>query len=407
MPKNIVILCDGTGNEVEENLSNVLKLFRCCRKNRQQQVFYGAGVGTIGLTSEWAKARSAARGVFGLATGEGMDEDVLEAYHFLLEHYSKGDKIYLFGFSRGAYTVRVLAGFLHLVGLLRPEQKNLSRYALTAYKQASGREDLAIAWRFRRIIAARPVQIAFLGAWDTVSSVLVPRRDRLYWPSLQMLPYTRQNPSVAVFRQAMAIDEKRRMFRLNRWEEGQLYVENPFDKKAPDTPQDCKQVWFAGVHSDIGGGYPEAESGLSKYPLYWLINEAVSHGLKVDPAMVRHLALGIPRAGNTTPYSKPDPRAEAHDSMNWRWKILEYLPRSTRWRDPPREPESASYYLPREEARYIPEGAVIHQSVVERMAVLPWYRPENLPTPEAHPVEPWNPEQPSQPTTPSAHSPNN
>ena len=103
--------------------------------------------------------------------------------------------------------------------------------------------------------------------------MIVPRWDRLI-PTLQTLPYTRTNPSVAIFRQAMAIDERRRLFRLNRWVEPQPFVANRFDKDAPHVDQNIRQVWFAGVHSDIGGGYPENESGLSKFPLNWLIEEA-------------------------------------------------------------------------------------------------------------------------------------
>ncbi|HZZ22004.1 MAG TPA: DUF2235 domain-containing protein, partial [Roseiarcus sp.] len=91
--------------------------------------------------------------------------------------------------------------------------------------------------------------------------------------------------SVEVFRHAMAIDERRRMFRLNHWIDPQPFVANPFDPLAPKVNQDTKQVWFAGSHSDVGGGYPEIESGLSKYPLAWMIDEAVGHGLKINTAM--------------------------------------------------------------------------------------------------------------------------
>ena len=102
----------------------------------------------------------------------------------------------------------------------------------------------------------------------------MPRPDRLYWPSLEELAFTLQNPSVQTFRQAISIDERRCMFRLKKWDDPQTFKHNRFND-AHAEPQDIKQVWFAGVHADIGGGYPEKESGLSKYPLLWMIDEAV------------------------------------------------------------------------------------------------------------------------------------
>ena len=139
--KNIVVCCDGTGNEISENISNVLKLYRVLRKSGktdpQQVVFYDPGVGTLARPNPWTKLKQDAVTVLGLATGYGLDDNVLKAYNFLINHYEDADDIFLFGFSRGAYTVRVLAGLIHKVGLLSPQQRNLADAALTAYKQAS------------------------------------------------------------------------------------------------------------------------------------------------------------------------------------------------------------------------------------------------------------------------------
>ena len=118
--RNLVIMLDGTGNELGRNLSNVLKLYRIAEKGEKQLVFYNPGVGTIGRINPWRRLRQKASGVLGLATGYGLDENVLSAYKFLVQNWREGDHIYLFGFSRGAWTARVLAGFIHLVGLLRP-----------------------------------------------------------------------------------------------------------------------------------------------------------------------------------------------------------------------------------------------------------------------------------------------
>ena len=143
-PRNLVILLDGTGNELGRNLSNVLKLYRIAEKGEKQLVFYNPGVGTIGRINPWRRLRQKASGVLGLATGYGLDENVLSAYKFLVQNWREGDQIYLFGFSRGAWTARVLAGFIHLVGLLRPEQLNMCDSALGAYKRAAEPKELFI-----------------------------------------------------------------------------------------------------------------------------------------------------------------------------------------------------------------------------------------------------------------------
>ncbi|UEX84201.1 phospholipase effector Tle1 domain-containing protein [Shinella zoogloeoides] len=163
MAKNIVVCCDGTGNEIGVNMSNVLKLYRMLEKDDGQIVYYDPGVGTLGQRKTWGRISQNAKGVLGLTTGYGLDDDVLGAYRFLAEHYSEGDQVFLFGFSRGAYSVRVLGGFIHLLGLLRPDQLNYVGYAFAAYKRAAmDGEDLSVAWHFRRIVGGQTVPIKFL-----------------------------------------------------------------------------------------------------------------------------------------------------------------------------------------------------------------------------------------------------
>ncbi|RTM09955.1 MAG: DUF2235 domain-containing protein [Hyphomicrobiales bacterium] len=379
MPKNIVVCCDGTGNEIGVNMSNVLKLYRALEKNDLQVAYYDPGVGTLGQTATWGRISQNAKGVLGLATGYGLDSDVLEAYRFLATHYAEGDSIYLFGFSRGAYSVRVLAGFIFLLGLLRPDQLNYVGYAFAAYKRAAmDHEDLSVAWHFRRIVGGRMVPIRFVGVWETVASVIVPRPDRFYVPSLQALPYTLQNPGVETFRQAIAIDECRRMFRLQIWKEGQLFRPDRFSTSDPPK-QDARQVWFAGCHSDVGGGFSEEESGLSKFPLRWIIDEAVACGLKVGATIVGHLVEGKPTKGGEHIYVAPDPGAHLHPSATGAWRILEWLPKSARRREWPGRRSILGVYLPRCEPRLIPDGAQLHQSVLDRMALVKTYQPQNLP----------------------------
>ena len=403
--KNIVICCDGTGNEISENISNVLKLYRTLRKTGKttpkQLVFYDPGVGTLARPDPWRKILQDAMTTLGLATGYGLDDNILNAYEFLVKNFEAGDEIFLFGFSRGAYTVRALAGMIHKIGLLSPPQSNLAGAALTAFKQFSAelagadrthvvaedddeagptpgsRDDQAA--QFARIVSAKWPTIRFVGVWDTVASVIVPRPDRFYLPSLQALAFTRTNPSVRAFRQAIAVDERRRMFRLNRWAEPQVYRHNRFSPTNAEEPQDSKQVWFAGVHSDIGGGYPENTSWLSKYPLLWMIEEAVACGLAVNQQTVNQLAWGVPRKGSPFSYVPPDFTKPAHDSMTLAWKIFEYIPKSDKYKEWTGRKSRLGVYIPECEPRTIPDGAYIHESVIDRINADIGYRPVNIP----------------------------
>lgn len=406
--KNIVICCDGTGNEISENISNVLKLYRCLRKTDKttphQVVFYDPGVGTLARPNPWLKLRQDFIAILGLATGYGLDDKVIQSYLFLARNYQEGDQIYLFGFSRGAYTVRVLAGLIHKIGLVSPEQSNLAGSGLTAYKQFSSdgrpvagpdfqqltdagaaeaplpltRADQAA--QFARILSTRWPTVRFVGVWDTVASVIVPRPDRFYLPSLEELAFTLDNPSVRSFRQAISIDERRCMFRLKKWDAPQTFMHNRFNDAGAE-PQDIMQVWFAGVHADIGGGYPEKQSGLSKYPLLWMIEEAVKNGLAVNPATVNQLAWGVPRKGSPFQYVAPDfsGKDDLHASMTAGWWLLELLPKLAKYKEWPERKSLLGCYIPDAEPRLVPDHALIHESVLKRMEARPDYRPVNLP----------------------------
>ena len=374
-PRNLVIMLDGTGNELGRNLSNVLKLYRIAEKNAEQLCYYNPGVGTISRSSAWSRFAQKSRAILGLMTGYGLDENVLGAYKFLVENWREGDRVYMFGFSRGAWTVRVLAGFIHLVGLLKPEQVNMCDSALGAYKRAASENDLPLAWHFRRVIGARQMPIHFVGVWDSVASVIVPRADRFWVPSLETLPYTETNPSVGIFRHALALDERRRMFRVAKWNEPQIYKPNPFNA-ALHKPQDIKQTWFPGVHSDIGGGYPEEESALSKIPLVWMVEEAKAAGLHVNTSMFNHLAKGQPRKGSSHVYVAPDPAGKMHTSLSGGWWPLEFIPKSVKYRQWQRR-SLLGRYVPHGEPRAVPPSHSIHRSVAERKAADPQYRPPN------------------------------
>ena len=401
--KKIIICCDGTGNEISENISNVLKFYRClCKTDKtspQQLVYYDPGVGTLARPNPWHKFRQDFELVLGLATGYGLDDNVLQAYKFLVRNYSKDDEIYLFGFSRGAYTVRVLAGLIHKVGLISPEQVNLAGNGLTAYKARSANGDgndfraltdagsdedgplpinrFDLAAQFARITSSRWPTIRFVGVWDTVASVIVPRPDRFYLPSLEELDFTLRNPSVKTFRQAISIDERRCMYRLKKWDEPQTW-RNRFTHADKTEPQDSLQVWFAGVHADIGGGYPEKQSALSKFPLLWMIDEARKCGLSFSERSVNQLAWGIRRKNSPFSYVRPSVVGQMH-TMAAPWRALEYLPKSVKYREWPTRKSYLGFYIPDCEPRFIPDSAHVHESVVKRIAMVPEYRPVNLP----------------------------
>src|SRR5262245_2411461 len=217
-----------------------------------------------GVTNEIGKRWSILKG---LAFGSGFMENIEDAYRFLMATYNPGDKVFLFGFSRGAFTSRALAGMLFSVGLLRPGSENLIRYAQSYWlrnhpdRQAGSVDDQERSRRnpnygpmlcheFKAAFA-RPCPVHFLGVWDTVASIGI---INLY----HTFPYTRHNPEVAHVRHAVSIDEKRSCFRQN------LMTPNGVN----DT-RDIKNVWFAGDHSDVGGGYPPANSGPAKLTFQW------------------------------------------------------------------------------------------------------------------------------------------
>jgi uncharacterized protein (DUF2235 family) len=357
MGKNIVICCDGTGNEFGDTNSNVVKLYSTLVIDGVQQVgYYHPGVGTLGAPAARGRFEKAWSIVMGMAFGAGLLDNVADAYHYLMECYEKDDQVYLFGFSRGAYTARALAGMLHMFGLLQPGNEAQIPYLLRMFakrtKAADGMKDtLHVAEAFKATFS-RPCPLHFVGVWDTVSSVgwiLDPLK----------LPYTGRNPDMHIGRHAVSMEERRCYFRNNLW-------------GAPFPGQDIKQVWFAGVHSDVGGSYPELESGLSKDTLAWMLREAIAAGILVDPGKVDFILGQVP----PSPPVSPNPLADMHESLKGAWWLLEFLPHS--YYDPVAKRQK--WRIPVGALRVIPEGSTLHRSVIERLHGRPDFRPKNLPT---------------------------
>lgn len=387
--KNLVVLCDGTSNAIEADVSNVARLLRCLVKEERQRVFYRPGVGSSARQAVWSERFRQAKAIFQLATGYGIDDDICAIYRFLSENYQEGDRICLFGFSRGAYTVRIVAALIHMAGLFAADQANLAEQLVRAYKQVGYRgeddadepADFSDVWRFRNFGEGRRVPLHFLGLFDTVSSVIVPGRNFFgLLPGTSRMPHTRSNPSVRVVRHALAIDEKRTMFRSNRWIEGQAFKPDPFAKETAAVPQDCQQVLFAGVHADIGGGYPEEQSGLAKIALHWMIEEARKHDVLFLDERVERFVEGE-KLYPKDAFAPPAAAAKLHQSLTCGWWPLEYVPKRVSLMET-RKSSFLGFYLPRGEARSFVKDQPYprpHASVQERMTAVADYWPDNLP----------------------------
>jgi uncharacterized protein (DUF2235 family) len=391
VPKNIVICCDGTGNEFGDHNSNVVKLYSALIIDGQRQTgYYHPGVGTMGAPMAHNKISKAWSIAIGLGFGGGLLQNVGDAYRYLMDVYERDDKIFLFGFSRGAYTVRALAGLLHMYGLLCPGNDGLIPYIINLYakktRKAGGMtHTFEVASGFKDTFG-RQCPLHFVGLWDTVSSV------GWIWDPVK-LPYTAQNPDMANGRHAVSIDERRCYFRSNLW--------GP-EIHTKDVNQNIKQVWFAGVHSDVGGSYSYPVCGLSQITLEWMVCEARQFGLLIDPHKAEQVLARVPPppasarvAGGTDsstnpslipPPVPPNPGQTINVSLKGAWWLLEILPHSywdsvakkKRWR------------IPLGVRREIPAGSVLHETVQEKLHVDPTYKPPNLPQ-APWPQEPRNP----------------
>lgn len=331
MRKRIVICADGTWNRPEKDLAkdfptNVLRLARAIdptgAEGIRQQVFYDWGIGSY------------YEPIMGGATGKGLDKNIMDNYRYIVQNYQPGDEIFLFGFSRGAYTVRCLCGLIYNCGILKRPDARLIEAAFEHYKKPGysyapdGKNSIA----FRKTHSHSSRQVTFVGVWDTVGALGIPisflglldKKDEFY--------DTKIGPNVAVARHAMAIDELRTDFEPTIWE--------------PRDTLDLQQVWFAGVHSNIGGSYaPDKETGglLSDIPLQWMMQQATAAGLVLED----HLETDLNGRFDAT----------LHNSRK-------HIYRSKR-----------PYYRP------IAHGkgeVLIHQSVKQRWEKDDSYRPKNL-----------------------------
>ena len=311
MSKKLVIFCDGTWNEPTKRGTNVVRMLQAtdfaAADGSPQITHYIAGVGT----------RRGDEKFIGGAFGFGISDNIKDAYAFIVSNYEVGDEIYLFGFSRGAYTARSIAGLIHNLGVLQRWNLPLVSIAYDHYK------DKAEEWRPKGEAASKfraenchpyPTKIRFLGVWDTVGALGAPYGeilgraiDRLFKTSFHDVTLSE---SVDSAYHALAADERRWPFRptpmlltdYHRARNEKNIAEKGFPLYA--------ERWFPGVHSNVGGGYED--HGLSDYALRWMAERAEENGLNLlDFADVK-FSSDRPFAPN------PDEKIENSQSLGYR-----------------------------------------------------------------------------------------
>lgn len=318
MNKNIVICCDGTDNKFGDRNSNIVRIAQLSiHDSTNQIVYYDPGVGTLNLPTDSYLKNLWRSKILGQGWGWGLHNNIKEAYKYLMENFNEGDRVYLFGFSRGAYTVRALTGMLHRFGLLRKGSKNLVPYVSEMYHDYHNIQGIQnIAGQFKASFCQECVP-HFIGVFDTVEALGRAYKKKIFADA-------KLNQEIKLAYQALAINEHRPSFEPFLWDES---------AQAPD--QIIEQVWFIGDHSDIGGGH--RENDLSDISLKWLLQKA-------------QMAKMILKK-NWTDTLLPNPNGRIHDRYNFLWNIASIF---------------AGFRFGRY-VRKIPEQAKLHYSVKLRM----------------------------------------
>jgi uncharacterized protein (DUF2235 family) len=336
--KRIAIFCDGTWNTPDKEKggkycqTNVVKMANALspvsHDGIKQLLYYDTGIGSEG---GWIKR------VFDGATGTGISEKILQAYRFIMNNYEPGDELFFFGFSRGAFTVRSLSGLIRNSGILKIENADKIARAYGIYRSRRPRyhpREIE-ATLFRKTFAVEEsTQIRFIGVWDTVGALGNPLFLKSILSRRNQFHDTDLSTKVKFAYQALSIDEKRKNFKPAIW-----------NQQAGSGDQELKQAWFAGVHSDVGGGYPENETGLSDIALQWMLEKAKDCHLNCE-----HIDM------------KPDPLAKLHESYTGGYALL---PKYFRPVDKPDPKKGPTFESP-------------HSSTRERFKKDSSYRPRNL-----------------------------
>ena len=286
MARQLIICCDGTNNNLtgRRNDTNVTQLCELLAPEAQgQRLYYDPGVGNPGELpgASWADrlGRRFER-LHGLVFGKGIYENIAEAYRFIMRNWQPGDEIFLFGFSRGAFTARSVGGLVTQFGILRPDMDGLIPTLLHTYfsnRKKGKNEYERIRAQIRALYsidAARDAPVWFVGVWDTVASVGAPLLSREITASPTIV-----GKNFKHVRQALSLDEYRRNFRPRPY-----LIEAGYDYARHG--QSIGQQWFSGAHCDVGGGYSNAGAGLSQQALFWMVQEAAGCGLRLRPEVL-------------------------------------------------------------------------------------------------------------------------
>lgn len=311
MPKRVVVCCDGTWSQPDDSRgglpvpTNVAKLADGVGVAHpdEQVLFYEPGVGT-----------TPDEHFLGGAFGVGLSRNIRNAYAFLADAYEPGDQLFLFGFSRGAYTARSLAGLIRDCGILKPQHADRVDEAFSFYRnRTSLTHPTALAAHLFRKMYSQPFDdIYFIGVWDTVGALGIPAdapgwKDIAQftpgWQELWGFHDTQLSSHITFAYHALAIDEERQPFAPTLW------------TGTPVAGQTVEQVWFAGAHTDIGGG--SRTSALSDIALLWMVDRATRCGLELEPD---RLALGdADTLGNII---APNWAGPITDSRHGPWDVL-------------------------------------------------------------------------------------
>ncbi|MCW2986193.1 MAG: Peptidoglycan binding protein [Conexibacter sp.] len=311
--KSIVIACDGTWNRPDQIShgtvapTNVTKIALAVPdadgEGREQKLFYEPGVGTRPLEH-----------LRGGAFGIGISRNIRDCYRFLAKCYAPGDDLYLFGFSRGAFTARSIAGLIGNCGILQPEHVDRVDDAYRLYRNhdAPTRPSGIEARVFRRMYAYDDVPIRFVGVWDTVGALGIPTGVlRLPWLTKRWAFHdVRLGAHVRTACHALAIDERRGPFAPTLWTRQ--------DPRPAD--QTLDQVWFSGVHCDVGGG--PGQPGLAEIPLLWMAERAAQAGLAFKDGWFMPTSAPDPDKRHVGQEVSPDALADFSDSRKGQYRLV-------------------------------------------------------------------------------------
>lgn len=326
--KRIAICCDGTWNRLDaQNVTNVVRIAESICSHADdgtpQVIYYDEGVGSGGAVASridrW----------LGGAFGAGLMHKVEQAYRFLVFNYEPGDEIYIFGFSRGAFTARSLAGLIRNCGIVEQPQARRLREALDLYR---GREkdthpDAAESCRFRSEVSPRvlindrekewrtanvagfdasacqPLRIRYLGVWDTVGALGLPNHFKVsgFFNKRYQFHDKELSSMVESARHAVAIDEERRAYEPSLWSNLDLLNQAARSQAARHGPA-FDQAWFPGDHSSVGGGGDVTAH--SSAALIWVAEGAQSAGLSFRPAALDAIRTEIDHRGPLASYTK-------------------------------------------------------------------------------------------------------